>query len=79
MTVTIQASGLQEMEQLLHLIKSLNINDLRIDFSNKKEIEPTITKGDKSINPTELFGIWKDSPKTTEDLRSNNWKRNWDL
>jgi hypothetical protein len=79
MTVTIQASGLQEMEQLLHLIKSLNINDLKIDFSNKKEIEPTITKGDKSINPTELFGIWKENPKSIEDLRSNNWKRNWDL
>lgn len=79
MTVTIQASGLQEMEQLLHLIKSLNIKDLKIDFSSKKEIEPTITKGDKTINPTELFGIWKESPKTIEDLRSNNWKRNWDL
>jgi hypothetical protein len=70
MTVTIQASGLQEMEQLLHLIKSLNINDLKIDFSSKKEIEPTITKGDKTINPTELFGIWKENPKTIGDLRS---------
>jgi hypothetical protein len=79
MTVTIQASGLQEMEQLLHLIKSLNMNDLKIDFSSKKEIEPTITKGDKTIDPSELFGIWKETPKTIDDLRSNGWKRNWEL
>ena len=28
-----------------------------------------ITKGDKSIDPTALFGIWKDNPRTLEQIR----------
>jgi len=38
-----------------------------------------ITKGDKKINPTALFGIWEKKPRNLQDLRQQDWKRNWDL
>jgi len=38
-----------------------------------------ITKGDKKLNPTALFGIWENKPREIKDIRQQNWKRNWDL
>ncbi|MEL7121852.1 MAG: hypothetical protein AAFO07_20560 [Bacteroidota bacterium] len=34
-----------------------------------------ITKGDKSIDPTLLFGIWADHPRNIEDIRQKAWRR----
>jgi hypothetical protein len=45
----------------------------------KDGYKPTITKGDKSVNPRELIGIWKDSPRNLEEIRKKNWTRNWNL
>ncbi len=41
--------------------------------------ELPITKGDKNLNPTALFGIWEDKPRNLQDIRQQDWKRNWDL
>lgn len=41
-----------------------------------KKLESSIVKGDKSINPSELFGIWKNNPRTIEEIRSKSWNRN---
>lgn len=38
--------------------------------------EPVITKGDKSIDPKSLFGIWADNPRNIEDIRKKAWRRN---
>jgi hypothetical protein len=78
MTVTIETSGLQEIEQLLKLLKSLNIKTIKIQ-SAPIELRPTITKGDKKIDPNQLFGIWKDNPRTIEQIRTTAWKRNWNI
>ena len=36
---------------------------------------PTITRGDKSIDPTSLFGIWADKPRNLQDIRQKAWER----
>lgn len=78
MTITIETSGIQEIEQLLQVLKSLNIKSIKISESQTKT-RPIITKGDKKIDPKELFGIWQNKPRTIEGLRSSAWKRNWNI
>ncbi len=41
--------------------------------------ELPITKGDKKLNPTALFGIWENKPRNIQDIRGQDWKRNWDI
>ena len=38
--------------------------------------KPFITKGDKSIDPTGLFGIWASSPRNLQEIRQKAWERN---
>lgn len=78
MTVTIETSGIQEIEQLLNLLKSLNIKNINIKEVSPKR-QPIITKGDKKLDPRELFGIWQSNPRTLEQVRSTAWKRNWNI
>jgi hypothetical protein len=78
MIVTIEASGIQEVEQILQVLKSLNIKEIRIEDPPSAS-QPTIIRGDKMLDPTQLFGIWKDNPRTTEQIRSTAWKRNWNI
>ena len=78
MTVTIETSGIQEIEQLLQVLKSLNIKTIKIQPS-RVTLAPSVTRGDKSLDPKELFGIWKDNPRTIEQIRSTGWNRNWNI
>ena len=78
MTVTIETSGIQEVEQLLVLLKTLNIKNIKIQSSPSMP-QPNITRGDKKIDPKQLFGIWKDNPRNIEQIRSTAWKRNWNI
>ncbi len=77
MTVTIETSDFQETEQLLLLLKTLDIKNIRLR-SSLQEIRPTITLGDKTIDPQALFGIWKNKPRTPENIRLTAWKRSKD-
>ncbi len=70
MTVTIETSGIQEVEQLLVLLKTLDIKNIKIQ-SSPSTPQASITRGDKNIDPKQLFGIWKDNPRTIEQIRSN--------
>ena len=74
MTVTIQTLDFRETEQLLLLLKTLDIKNIRIDTPEIKKL-PTITSGDKTIDPKALFGIWKEKPRTIEEIRASSWKR----
>lgn len=76
MTITIEISHVQEVEQLLQMLKSLDIEQVNITETLQKP-QPVITKGDKKVDPRGLFGIWKDNPRTLEHLRAAAWKRNW--
>lgn len=76
MTITIETSNIQEVEQVLNLLKSIGIKSVKVHDSFE-EPTPTITKGDKNIDPEELFGIWATHPRTIEEIRSTAWERNW--
>jgi hypothetical protein len=78
MIITIETSGIQEVEQLLQVLKSLNIKNVSIKGIPSKQ-QPVITKGDKRLDPRALFGIWQGRPRTLEQVRSTAWKRNWDI
>jgi len=78
MTVTIETSGVQEFEQLLKVLKSLNIKTIKLE-SSASTVRPTITKGNKKVDPTQLFGIWKDNPRIIEQIRFTSWHRNWNI
>ena len=68
MTVTIETSGIQEVEQLLQVLKSLNIKTIKLQ-SSPIYLRPSITRGDKTLDPKPLFGIWKNNPRTIEQIR----------
>lgn len=78
MTITIETSGIQEIEQLLQVLKSLDIKNVNIKEVSPKR-QPIITKGDKKLDPRALFGIWQGNPRTLEQVRSEAWKRNWNI
>ena len=40
---------------------------------NKRQ--PAITKGDKNINPADLFGLWSQQPRNITDIRKQAWQR----
>lgn len=71
---------IEEPEELGKLMKWLHENDLleqvHVETATKPAYTPTITRGDKSINPSELQGIWKDNPRTLEEIRKAAWERN---
>jgi hypothetical protein len=44
----------------------------KITLPNGAQI--SVTPGDSSVETSELFGIWKDHPITTEELRKKAWE-----
>ena len=48
------------------------LDELSVKASGNDTV-PAITKGDKSVDPTALFGIWKDNPRTLEEIRKDAW------
>ncbi len=74
MKVTIEIFHVEELERLLPLLKSLQIEAVRI-HTEKEVPNPAITKGDKAISPEPLFGLWKDNPRDLTEIRSKAWKR----
>lgn len=76
MRITIEALDIQEVEKILFLLKSLNIRSIEVIPGPSRQ-GPSITKGDKKVDPHMLFGIWKDNPRSLEAIRAANWKRDW--
>lgn len=76
MTITIETSNIQEVEQVLNLLKAIGIKSVKVHDSFEKPV-PAITEGDKNIDPEDLFGIWATNPRNIEEIRSTAWARNW--
>lgn len=59
------------------------VNQLKFSKKNitddENSYEACVVKGDKSVNPRELIGIWKDKAITLQDIRKKDWTRNWNL
>jgi len=57
-----------QIEDFIELIKTRYQS-----LENKRQ--PEITKGDKSINPADLFGLWAKQPRNISDIRKQAWQR----
>ncbi len=67
MKITIEVTDTTELEKVLVALKTLHVE---INHSY-----PSVTKGDKSIDTQDLFGIWKKKPRTLAEIRSKAWER----
>lgn len=77
MRIIIETENIGEIEQLVKLLKMLKIDSFSVEGLNEEVQAPVITKGNKNIGPSDLFGIWKENPRTVEDLRKDAWNRDW--
>ena len=86
MKVTVEVTSQSELEKIIRFFQTLNLDSIRIvtdsltptpKKNNKKAMR--LTKGDKTLDPSDLFGLWKDNPKTLEDIRQKAWKRTENL
>ena len=85
MTVSIKINSIKEFEKLQAACEQMGIGEQITVFddvipqSADVPPQPTITKGDKSLDPFALVGIWKDNPITLAELRAKAWKRGSNL
>ena len=73
------AQLLYDLEQLppeaLHQIENF-IDFIKIRYQSvENKRQPDITQGDKSINPSDLFGLWAKQPRNLTDIRKQAWQR----
>jgi hypothetical protein len=83
MRLTIEVGNAAELEKIFLVLKSMDIENVKVvpteQTKAKKPAMPVITKGDKRIDPKALFGVWKNNPRSLEQIRSTAWDRNWDI
>ena len=73
MRITIEIDSKSEMEKLSALFKTFKINTVNVVAVDGADIP--VIKGDKKINPEELFGIWAKEPRSIESIRNDAWHR----
>lgn len=55
-------------------LRDSNLLD-RVELTQTKPVDyPFITRGDKSLDPDGLRGIWKNNPRTLEEIRKASWR-----
>ncbi len=84
----IELKDLSKRAFLLELLAQLDFVNVRAEKEVEEKSEqmpgntilqrpqPFITKGDKSIDPKSLFGIWKNNPRSLQEIRQKAWERN---
>lgn len=70
--ITINIPNEAEAQWLVELLKRLQVP---FEVEADEAIEPTLQKGDKTINPDSLFGIWEKEPRTLEEIRTKAWPK----
>jgi hypothetical protein len=75
MKITIEIDSKKELEKLSALFEAFKINAVNVISSDGKKDLPVI-KGNKKLDPQELFGIWAEKPRTLENIRKAAWHRN---
>jgi len=73
MKITIEIDSKSELDKLSALFKIFEINTVKV-ISTDDNAVPMI-KGDKKIDPIELFGIWADKPRSLDNIRKAAWQR----
>lgn len=70
---------LEAQQQIIDFIDFIKMRYRSALIPAEKLQKAYIDKGDKKINPNDLFGMWKDHPRNLDDIRSAAWKRDWTL
>ncbi|CAN5226801.1 hypothetical protein BH09BAC4_BH09BAC4_23820 [soil metagenome] len=73
MKVTIEVDDQDKLEALMEWLRENKFLDKLSVKTSRNDSLPEIIKGDKSVDPTALFGIWKDNPRTLEEIRKDAW------
>ena len=68
------------IEQILKSIKTETFSSTKSNqrVSDAVPKNNNIEKGDKSLNPKELIGIWENLDIDINKIRNDNWNRKWD-
>jgi len=77
MKITIEIDDKSEIEKLSALFKTFKINKVKVITADDNDIP--VIKGDKKIDPTSLFGIWANKPRSLENIRKDAWQRKTDI
>lgn len=72
MKITIEVTDENELDKVLTTLQALRPEDVKVSTSAGTR---PITKGDKTIDPSALFGIWKDVPRNLAQIRKEEWHR----
>ena len=74
-TLTITLDDSPEAQLIIQLLRQASVvTSVREDSSAEAaDSLPPIRRGNKAEDPTALFGIWKDRPRTLEEIRRRNW------
>ena len=57
------------------LVELLNRLQVPFEVDSDEKTEPLLQKGDKTINPASLFGIWEKEPRTIDEIRTKAWPK----
>lgn len=73
MRITIEVNNKSELEKISRLFKIFKINTVNITTADEHAAD--LIKGDKKIDPSELFGIWSKKPRSIENIRKTGWQK----
>jgi hypothetical protein len=73
MRITIEIDSKSELDKLSALFQTFKINTVKVISADGNTMP--IISGDKKIDPTGLFGIWANKPRSIENIRKEAWQR----
>lgn len=74
MKITIEVTDESELDKVLATLQSLPLENVTMRASGEVDTL-SITKGDKTVDPSALFGIWKNKPRNLAQIREEGWNR----
>lgn len=82
MKLTIEVTSQNELEKIILFFQTLKLDSVRIISDtltpkSKKSLKKKVrlTKGDKSLDPSSLFGMWANKPRSIEAIRQQGWRQ----
>ncbi len=63
-------------QNILFTINKTSVESKDVEILKLKYSHLPISWSENEPNPDEFFGIWKENPKTIEEIRDKAWKRN---
>ncbi|KAA8482420.1 hypothetical protein BDE36_3478 [Arcticibacter tournemirensis] len=75
MKVTIEIDSKNDFKKLTALFKSLDIDSIEVVSNDDIAGPAPVKRGNKKIDPNDLFGIWADNPRSLDAIRKDAWHR----